>query len=140
MAKIAIMGHGTLGSGLAEVARINRESIMEKLGEEVYVKYILDIREFPDSPYADRFIKDFSIIENDPEVEVVVETIGGSKIAMDGPPAEVFTRAQELLDMGLDIPDITRVFLRLQQMGLAVEPVYTMEQALETVKKLKEGK
>ena len=64
----------------------------------------------------------------------------GSKIAMDGPPAEVFTRAQELLDMGLDIPDITRVFLRLQQMGLAVEPVYTMEQALETVKKLKEGK
>ena len=64
----------------------------------------------------------------------------GSKIAMDGPPAQVFTRAQELLDMGLDIPDITRVFLRLQQMGLAVEPVYTMEQALETVKKLKEGK
>ena len=56
MAKIAIMGHGTLGSGLAEVARINRESIMEKLGEEVYVKYILDIREFPDSPYAVRFI------------------------------------------------------------------------------------
>ena len=83
MAKIAIMGHGTLGSGLAEVARINRESIMEKLGEEVYVKYILDIREFPDSPYADRFIKDFSVIENDPEVEVVVETIGGSKIALE---------------------------------------------------------
>jgi hypothetical protein len=42
--------------------------------------------------------------------------------------------------MGLDIPDITRVFLRLKQMGLAVEPVYTMEQAVETIKKLKEGK
>jgi len=83
MAKIAIMGHGTLGSGLAEVARINAESIAAKLGEEVYVKYILDIREFPDSPYADRFIKDFSIIENDPEVEVVIETIGGSKVALD---------------------------------------------------------
>ncbi len=83
MAKIAIMGHGTLGSGLAEVARVNAESIAAKLGEEVYVKYILDIRDFPDSPYADRFIKDFSIIENDPEVEVVVETIGGSKIAME---------------------------------------------------------
>lgn len=83
MAKIAIMGHGTLGSGLAEVARVNAESIAAKLGEEVCVKYILDIREFPDSPYADRFIKDFSIIENDPEVEVVVETIGGSKIAME---------------------------------------------------------
>ena len=66
--------------------------------------------------------------------------LNGSKIAMDGPPAEVFTRAEELLKMGLDIPDITRVFLRLKQMGLAVEPVYTMEQAIETVKKLKEGK
>ena len=64
----------------------------------------------------------------------------GSKIAMDGPPAEVFTRADELLEMGLDIPDITRVFLRLKQMGLKVEPVYTMEQAIETIKKLKEGK
>ena len=66
--------------------------------------------------------------------------LNGSKIAMDGPPAEVFTRAEELLQMGLDIPDITRVFLRLKQMGLKVEPVYTMEQAVETVKKLKEGK
>ena len=64
----------------------------------------------------------------------------GSKIAMDGTPEEVFTRADELLQMGLDIPDITRVFLRLKQMGLGVEPVYTMEQAVETVKKLKEGK
>ena len=64
----------------------------------------------------------------------------GSKIAMDGPPAEVFTRADELLEMGLDIPDITRVFLRRKQMGLKVEPVYTMEQAIETIKKLKEGK
>ena len=64
----------------------------------------------------------------------------GSKIAMDAPPAEVFTRADELLEMGLDIPDITRVFLRLKQMGLNVEPVYTIDQALEAVKKLKEGK
>ena len=64
----------------------------------------------------------------------------GSKIAMDGPPTAVFTRADELLEMGLDIPDITRVFLRLKQMGLNVEPVYTMEQAVATIKKLKEGK
>ena len=64
----------------------------------------------------------------------------GSKIAMDGPPTEVFTRADELLEKGLDIPDITRVFLRLKQMGLNVEPVYTMEQAVATIKKLKEGK
>ena len=64
----------------------------------------------------------------------------GAKIAMDGPPAQVFTRADELLEMGLDIPDITRVFLRLKQMGLPLEPVYTLEQAVAAVKKLKEGK
>ena len=64
----------------------------------------------------------------------------GSKLAMDGAPHEVFTRAQELLDMGLDIPDITRVFLRLQQMGLQLEPVYTIDQAIAAVKNLKEGK
>ena len=83
MAKIAIMGFGTVGAGVAEVARMNASSIAEKMGEEVYVKYILDVRDFPDSPYADRMIKDFSIIENDPEVEVVVETIGGARVALD---------------------------------------------------------
>ncbi len=52
-------------------------------------------------------------------------------LAMDGTPKEVFARAQELLDMGLDIPEIARVFLKLQQLGLAVEPVYTIEQAVQ---------
>ena len=65
--------------------------------------------------------------------------MNGSRLAMDAPPAEVFARAQELLDMGLDIPDVTQVFLRLQQMGLDVKPVYTIEQALQTIRKLKEG-
>ena len=83
MAKIAIMGFGTVGAGVAEVARMNQDSIAANLGEEVYVKYILDVRDFPDSPYADRMIKDFSIIENDPEVEVVVETIGGARVALE---------------------------------------------------------
>ena len=65
--------------------------------------------------------------------------MNGSKLAMDDTPKNVFTRAQELLDMGLDIPDVTRVFLRLQQMGLPVEPVYTMDQAVAAIKDLKEG-
>ena len=63
-----------------------------------------------------------------------------SKLAMDDTPAHVFARAQELLDMGLDIPDLTHVFLRLRQMGLDVEPVYSMEQALDAIRRLKEGK
>ena len=83
MAKIAIMGFGTVGAGVAEVARRNQEIIARRLGEEVYVKYILDVRDFAGSPYADRMIKDFSVIENDPEVEVVVESIGGAKVALD---------------------------------------------------------
>ena len=54
MAKIAIMGFGTVGAGVAEVARMNRDVIARRLGEEVYVKYILDVRDFAGSPYADR--------------------------------------------------------------------------------------
>ena len=83
MAKFAIMGYGTLGSSLAHVAHVNHDSIAEKVGEEIAVKYILDIRDFENNPYQHLMIKDFSIIENDPEVEVVVETIGGSKVALE---------------------------------------------------------
>ena len=83
MLHIAIMGFGTVGAGVAEVVRINAASIAEKTGEEVNVKYILDVRDFPDSPFADRFVKEFSVIEQDPEVDIVVETIGGASIALD---------------------------------------------------------
>ena len=62
-----------------------------------------------------------------------------SKLAMDGTPQQVFDRAQELLDMGLDIPEITHVFLKLQQMGLDVEQVYSVEQAVEVLTRLKGG-
>ena len=64
----------------------------------------------------------------------------GSKLVMDGTPEEVFTHAQELVDMGLDIPELTRVFLRLKQLGLDVEPVYTMEQAVSALAKRKGGR
>ena len=60
-------------------------------------------------------------------------------LAMDGTPEQVFTRAQELVDMGLDIPEITKLFLRLQEMGLPVRSVYTVEQAVQALRALKEG-
>jgi energy-coupling factor transport system ATP-binding protein len=66
--------------------------------------------------------------------------MNGSRLAMDGTPDEVFRRASELVEMGLDIPEVTRVFLRLREMGLPVEPVYSIEQAAAALKKLKEGK
>ncbi len=63
----------------------------------------------------------------------------GSHLAMDGTPSAVFQRADELLEMGLDIPEVTRVFLRLQEMGLSVPTVYTLEQAAQALKALRGG-
>ena len=60
-------------------------------------------------------------------------------LVMDGTPAQVFARSQELLEMGLDIPEVTRVFLQLQKMGVPVAPVYTMEQAVQELCRLKGG-
>ena len=65
--------------------------------------------------------------------------MNNSRLAMDGTPREVFCRAEELIEMGLDIPEITQVFLRLQKMGLDVDPVYTMDQAVAALKQLKGG-
>ena len=66
--------------------------------------------------------------------------LSGAHIAMDGTPGEVFRRADELEEIGLDIPQITRIFVRLRSLGLPVEPVYTMDQAVAALKKLKERK
>ncbi|MBO4584362.1 MAG: homoserine dehydrogenase [Clostridia bacterium] len=77
MKYIAVLGHGTVGSGVTELFIKNRTSIERKAGMELDIKYILDIRDFPDHPLADRFTKDFEKIVNDPEVAVVVEVIGG---------------------------------------------------------------
>ena len=65
--------------------------------------------------------------------------MNGSHLAMDGAPAEVFTRAEELVEMGLNIPQVTRVFLELKRLGLDVEPVYTIDQAVKVLKKIKGG-
>ena len=79
----AVLGYGTVGSGVVELIDMNAAKISAKLEQELKVKYILDIRKFPESPYADRFVDDFSVIENDPEVKVVVEVIGGINPAYD---------------------------------------------------------
>ena len=65
--------------------------------------------------------------------------LNGSHLAMDGTPAEVFARAEELVGMGLNIPQVTRVFLELKKLGLDVKPVYTLQQAIDTLTTLKGG-
>jgi energy-coupling factor transport system ATP-binding protein len=65
--------------------------------------------------------------------------MNGSHLAMDGTPDQVFSRSSELIEMGLDIPDVSRVFMRLQQLGLSVPSVYSIEQAVALLKGMKEG-
>ncbi|MBE6955024.1 MAG: homoserine dehydrogenase [Ruminococcaceae bacterium] len=83
MVQVAILGFGTVGSGVAEVLTQNADAIARKAGGDVRVKYILDTRDFPDSPFSDLVVHDFSVIESDPEVQVVAECIGGATVAYD---------------------------------------------------------
>ena len=83
MIQAAIMGFGTVGSGVAEVLDRNAARIARRVGEPIAVKYILDLRDFPDSPYADKIIHDFETIEADPEVRLVAECMGGVGAALN---------------------------------------------------------
>ncbi|MEG2720441.1 MAG: homoserine dehydrogenase, partial [Oscillospiraceae bacterium] len=75
---VAVMGYGTVGSGVVEVLSKNRESIAKRSGQsDISVKYILDLRDFPGDINEDKFVKDFNTILNDDEVKIVVETMGG---------------------------------------------------------------
>ena len=87
MIDIAVMGHGTVGSGVVEVLLKNAEIISKKAKNEINIKYILDLREFSGLSYSEKFIKDFGIILNDPDVRVVAELMGGLN------PAYEFTKA-----------------------------------------------
>lgn len=81
---VAVMGYGTVGSGVVELLYKNHDSIVKRsMQDSLELKYILDIRDFPDSPYHDKFTKDFNVILNDPEVQIVVETMGGVTFAYD---------------------------------------------------------
>lgn len=90
MVQVAIMGYGTIGSGVAEILAQNAEQIKHGCGQGVALKYVLDLRDFPGSPVEDRIVHDFSVIEKDPEVSVVVETMGGLN------PAYPFVKASLL--------------------------------------------
>ena len=86
MAKIAILGYGTVGSGVFEVLTMNADSVAVNAGEPVEIKYVLDLRDFPGDPAEDKIVHDVEIILNDPEVSVVVETMGGNE------PAHTFVK------------------------------------------------
>lgn len=83
MVYVAILGHGVVGSGVAEVLRHNRDVVAHKAGDTVEIKRILDLREFPELPYAALFTTSFDEIVNDPDIRIVVETMGGLHPAYD---------------------------------------------------------
>lgn len=95
MIKIAVMGYGTIGSGVVEVLNTNKESIKKRVGEEIEVKYVLDLRDFPGDPIEKKIVHDYKEIENDPEVRIVVETMGGVE------PAYTFVKA--MLEAGKSV-------------------------------------
>lgn len=81
--KIAVLGYGTIGSGVVEVVNTNAASITGRSGEKVEVKYVLDLRDFPGDPVQDILVHDYSVIAEDDEIGVIVETMGGTKPAYD---------------------------------------------------------
>lgn len=83
MAKLAVLGHGVVGSGTVELFLKNKDKINKKNGIDLELGYVLDIRDFPGLPYSDKFTKDINVILNDPEVTVVAEVMGGVNPAFD---------------------------------------------------------
>ena len=86
MIKAAVLGYGTVGSGVVEVLRTNKNKITEKAGQEIEVSYVLDLRDFPGDPVETILVHDFDVILQDPDVRIVVETMGGVN------PAYTFTK------------------------------------------------
>ncbi len=93
--KFAVLGHGVVGSGVVELFYKNKNSIEKRAGTEMDIKYILDLRDFPDSPYKDKFTKDFNDILNDDEVTCVAECMGGVEPA--------FTFVKSCLEKGKSV-------------------------------------
>ncbi|MBD5450889.1 MAG: homoserine dehydrogenase [Lachnospiraceae bacterium] len=83
MIHVAVLGYGTVGSGVVEVIETNKKDISKRAGTELNIKYILDLRDFPGDPYESKVIHDYNIILNDPEVAVICETMGGINPAYD---------------------------------------------------------
>lgn len=77
MVNIAVMGYGTVGSGVVEVINTNGARINQRIGDELNIKYVLDLRDFPGDPVQEKIVHDFEVIVQDPEVQIVVEVMGG---------------------------------------------------------------
>ena len=77
MVNIAVLGYGTVGSGVVEVVNTNGARISQRIGDELNIKYVLDLKDFPGDPVQEKIVHDFETIIEDEEVQIVVEVMGG---------------------------------------------------------------
>jgi len=115
MINIAVLGYGTVGSGVVEVINTNHDSINKKAGAEINVKYVLDLRDFPGDPIQDKIVHDFETIINDPEVSIVVEVMGGInpaynfvKSALENGKSVCTSNKELVAQHGLELLNIAR--------------------------------
>ena len=115
MIQIAVLGYGTVGSGVVEVLDTNKESIKKRAGEEIRIKYVLDLRDFPGSPIENILVHDFETIINDPEVKIVVEVMGGvepaytfSKRALEAGKSVCTSNKELVARHGLELIEIAK--------------------------------
>ena len=83
MTNVAILGFGVVGGGVADLLTKNSAEVKKLGGDEINIKYILDLRDFPDSPFADKVVHDYNVIVDDPEVDCIIEVMGGSHPAYE---------------------------------------------------------
>ncbi len=110
MINVAIFGFGVVGSGTAEVLTKNADLIKERVGDEINIKYILDLRDFPDSPFANKIVHDINVILADPEVKICAELMGGShpafefsKAALESGKSVVTSNKEVVANFGVEL-------------------------------------
>ena len=115
MIQIAILGFGVVGSGTAEVITENQKILAERCGEELNIKYILDLRDFPNHPLGDRVVHDINVILADPEVSIVAEMMGGShpayeftKSALEAGKSVVTSNKEVVANFGAELLDMAQ--------------------------------
>ena len=107
MAKVAVLGYGTVGSGVVEILNTNADSILKKAGQSIEVKSVLDLRDFPEDPIQEKIVHDIDLIINDDDIDVVVEVMGGVEPA--------FTFVKRALEAERVCVHLTRHLLQLME-------------------------
>lgn len=141
MINVAILGYGTVGAGVYRVLNMNRETIARRTGEEIYVKYVLDLREFPGDPAQEVLTHDYNDILSDPEVKIVVETMGGlrpaymfTKQALEAGKSVCTSNKELVAEHGLELRDVAKAnnvnYLFEASCGGGIPIIHALDNAL----------